>query len=122
MKNHLVEKGGATVHTHICYGSPAEEILRIIKELDEEIECLALHPRLCEEDGERLMGRLLSDDLTTITSACDEKRQEKLLREGYAKAGVVMEEKQWISISMAQEDTNAVFEKIRAAVEKRKSV
>lgn len=29
---------------------------RVRLELGDQIECLALHPRLCEEDGERLMA------------------------------------------------------------------
>ena len=42
---------------------------------------MALHPRLCEEDGERLMRRFLTPSIQVITPACGEKRQEKLLRE-----------------------------------------
>jgi heterodisulfide reductase subunit A-like polyferredoxin len=90
---------------------------RVRLELGEQIEFMALHPRLCEEDGERLMGRVLADDLLFITSACAEKRQEKLLREGFAKAGVPMDADHWIPISMAQEDTQAVFDRIKAALE-----
>jgi len=90
---------------------------RIRLELGEKLEFILLHPRLCEEDGERLMGRLLSDDLTVITSACAEKRQEKLLREGFNKAGVTMDPIHWIPVTMAQLDTNTVFEKIKAIVE-----
>ena len=90
---------------------------RIRLELGDKLEFMALHPRLCEEDGERLMGRLLSDDLTMITSACAEKRQEKLLREGFGKAGIAMDKAHWIPLTMAQEDTDAVFEKLKAAVD-----
>jgi hypothetical protein len=90
---------------------------RVRLELEDRIEFLALHPRLCEEDGERLMGRILSEDIVFLTPACAEKRQEKLLRDGFAKAGVPMDSDHWIPISMAQEDTDTVFRKIKAALE-----
>lgn len=93
---------------------------RLRLELGDKIEFLALHPRLCEEDGERLMGRILSGDLAFITPACAEKRQEKLLREGFQKAGVPMDAIHWIPVSMAQEDTDAVFEKIKAVLDSSK--
>lgn len=87
-------------------------------ELGNRIEFMALHPRLCEEDGERLMGRLLSDDIQFITPACAEKRQEKLLRDGFSKAGIPMDAAHWIPVGMAQEDTGTVFGKIKATIEK----
>jgi hypothetical protein len=90
---------------------------RVRLELGDRIEFMALHPRLCEEDGERLMGRILSDDILFLTSACAEKKQEKLLRDGFQKAGVPMDSVHWIPVSMAKEDTAAVFEKIKAALE-----
>jgi len=90
---------------------------RVRIELGDEIEFMALHPRLCEEDGERLMGHILSEGIVFITPACAEKRQEKLLREGFAKAGVPMDSEHWVPISMAQEDTNAVFAKIKASLD-----
>ncbi|MCX6645312.1 MAG: hypothetical protein NTY09_02985 [bacterium] len=94
---------------------------RVRIELGDQIEFIALHPRLCEEDGERLMGRILKDDLAFITPACAEKKQEKLLREGFQKAGVPMDTVHWIPVSMANEDTAAVFEKIKAALKKPES-
>lgn len=90
---------------------------RVRLELDDQIEFLALHPRLCEEDGERFMGNVLKNDILFITPACVEKRQEKLLKEGFAKANVPMDSLHWIPISMAQEDTESVFNKIKAAIE-----
>src|SRR5450759_4084976 len=57
---------------------------RVRLEMGEKVEFMALHPRLCEEDGERLMGRILGPTLRVITPACAEKRQEKLLRDGFA--------------------------------------
>ncbi len=90
---------------------------RIRLELGNQIEFMALHPRLCEEDGERLMARILTDSVQFITPACAEKRQEKLLRDGFAKAGVPMDRPHWIPVSMAQEGTDAVFEKVKKALE-----
>ena len=90
---------------------------RVRLEFGDKIEFIALHPRLCEPDGERLMGRILSNDLVFLTPACAEKRQEKLLRDGFAKAGVPMDAQHWIPISMSQEDTDTVFKKIKAALE-----
>jgi hypothetical protein len=89
---------------------------RVRLELGEQIEFMALHPRLCEADGERLMGRVVGEDLQVITPACMEKRQEKLLRDGFARAQVPMDRAHWCPVSMAMESTDAVFEKIRAAV------
>ncbi len=89
---------------------------RVRLELGEKVEFVALHPRLCEEDGERMMGQLLDDSLHVITPACAEKRQEKLLREGFQKAGVPMDRAHWLPISMAQEDTDGVFRKIAGAL------
>ena len=91
---------------------------RVRLELGDKVEFMALHPRLCEEDGERLMKQILNPSLKFITPACAEKRQQKLLKDGFAKAGVPMDEAHWLPVSMAQEDTNAVFEKIKAAIEK----
>jgi hypothetical protein len=91
---------------------------RVRLELGDKVEFMALHPRLCEEDGERLMKQILNPSLKFITPACPEKRQQKLLKDGFAKAGVPMDEEHWLPVSMAHEDTNAVFEKVKAALEK----
>ncbi|MCL4845125.1 MAG: hypothetical protein KJ066_01195 [Acidobacteria bacterium] len=90
---------------------------RIRLELGDKVDFMALHPRLCEEDGERLMTRILTPTVQFITPACAEKRQEKLLRDGFAKAGVPMDPDHWVPVSMAQEDTDAVFEKVKATLE-----
>jgi hypothetical protein len=92
---------------------------RVRLELGDEIEYLAMHPRLCEEDGERLMARLLTEGVRYITPACGEKKQQKLLRDGFRLAGVPMDEAHWTPVSMAHEDTAAVFAKVRAAVDGR---
>jgi len=89
---------------------------RVRLELGEKIEFMALHPRLCEEDGERLMGQILNDQIQYITPACAEKRQEKLLRDGFQKANVPMDRQHWCPINMAQQDIDTVFERIKAAL------
>jgi hypothetical protein len=89
---------------------------RVRLEMGDEIEFLALHPRLCEPDGERFMGRVLTDTIQFITPACAEKKQEKLLRDGFQKAGVPMDDAHWIPINMSLEDTDSVFHKIKAVV------
>lgn len=86
---------------------------RIRLAFGEKIEFLALHPRLCEPDGERFMGHVLKDDILFITPACKETRQQKLLRDGFEKAGVLMDADHWLPVSMAQEDTESVFLKIK---------
>lgn len=90
---------------------------RVRLDLGDQIEFMALHPRLCEEDGERLMARIVTGDLAFVTPACAEKKQAKLLRDGFAAASVPMDASHWIPVSMAQETTETVFEKIRTAVE-----
>lgn len=89
---------------------------RVRIELGDQVEFIALHPRLCEEDGERFMGRILQNDLTYVIGACLPKKQEKLLRDGYAKAGVLMDRAHWIPVAMGMETTETVFEKIKAAL------
>jgi len=90
---------------------------RVRLELGDQIEFMALHPRLCEEDGERLMAGLMRDGLMFITPACKENKQQKLLRDGFAKANVPMDADHWFPVSMAQEDTETVFKKIKIALE-----
>ncbi len=90
---------------------------RVRLELGDKIEFMALHPRLCEEDGERMMGRIVKGDLCFITAACLPKKQEKLLKAGFEKAGVPMDSTHWIPIAMGMEDTETVFQKIKTALE-----
>ena len=90
---------------------------RVRVELGEKVEFMALHPRLCEADGERLMGQVLSPNIQFITPACAVKRQEKLLRDGFQKAGVPMDSDHWIPVSMAMETTDTVFDRIKVALE-----
>ena len=77
---------------------------------------MALHPRLCEDNGEVLMENLLKPDTVYITVACNEKKQAKLLANGFARAKVSMDSRHWIPISLASKDTDQVFEEIKAAV------
>lgn len=90
---------------------------RIRLEYEGKIEFMALHPRLCEPDGERFMSNVLKDGIIYITPACKENKQQKLLRDGFEKAGVPMDEDHWLPISMALEDTETVFQKIKAAID-----
>jgi hypothetical protein len=89
---------------------------RVRLEFGDKLEFLALHPRLCEPDGERFMSNVLKKGIVYITPACKETRQQKLLRDGFDKAGVPMEAENWFPISMAQETTETVFIKIKAAL------
>ena len=90
---------------------------RVRLELGEEIEFMALHPRLCEADGERFMQNILKEGLLFITPACKEMKQQKLLRDGFEKAGVPMDAAHWKPVMLALETTETAFEKIKAAIE-----
>ncbi len=90
---------------------------RVRLELGDRIEFMALHPRLCEPDGERFLANVLGEGILFLTPACKETKQQKLLRDGFEKAGVPMDESHWKPVSMAMLDTDTVFEKIKAALE-----
>lgn len=90
---------------------------RVRLELGEQIEFMALHPRLCEPDGERFMANTLKEGIVFITPACKEMKQQKLLRDGFEKAGVPMDDAHWKPVNMSFADTDTVFEKIKAAIE-----
>ena len=77
---------------------------------------MLLHPRLCEENGEKLMEDLLKENVIYITPACKEEKQKKLLKDGFQRAGVEMNEKNWIPISMSFKNTEQVFEEIKKAL------
>ena len=89
---------------------------RVRLELGDHVEFLVMHPRLCEEDGERLMAHLLDDSIQFITPACLEKKQAKLLRDGFQKANVPMDAGHWIPVNMSKQDTETVFAHIKAAL------
>ena len=92
---------------------------RVRLELGDKIEFLALHPRLCEPDGERFMSNILKNGILFITPACKEMKQQKLLRDGFEKAGVPMDDAHWKPLSMAMLDTETVFEKIKTGLEQK---
>lgn len=82
---------------------------------------LVMHPRLCEENGECLMENLLKNDGTKYyVLACKEEKQRKLLRDGYQKAGVPMNEDTFYPISLSFKNTDQVFEELRKALEEEK--
>lgn len=107
--------GACPSMANIDFWSLAE---RIRLDLGDKVEFLALHPRLCEEDGERLIKQILNPAILFITPACAEKRQEKLLKDGFEKANVPMDPEHWIPVSMASENTESVYQKIKAILEK----
>jgi heterodisulfide reductase subunit A-like polyferredoxin len=111
--------GACPSMTKIDFWALAE---RVRLELGDKLEFMALHPRLCEENGERFMRRILSSDICFITAACLPKKQEKLLRQGFDGAGVPMDHIHWVPVGMGMEDTNTVFDKIKAALESADSV
>ncbi len=77
---------------------------------------LVMHPRLCEENGEALMEDLLKPDAVYITPACAEKKQVKLLAEGFERAGVPMDDEHWVPVMMGMKDTGQVFDEIKSIV------
>ena len=91
-----------------------ELVERIRLELSHDF--MLLHPRLCEENGEKLMKDLLKDDVVYITPACKDENQKKLLREGFNLANVSMEN-HWKPICISQKNTEDVFNEIKKALE-----
>ena len=83
-----------------------------------QYDYMLLHPKLCEEDGEALMGDLIKPDTVYITLACDVKKQAKLLANGFARAKVPMDSEHWFPISMALKNTEQVFEEVEAVIGK----
>lgn len=82
-----------------------------------EASYLALHPRICEQNGEEMMADLLKEGVKYYTVACKPEKQEKLLRDGFQKAGVPMEKgKNWVPISVQFKNTDQVFEEIEKAL------
>lgn len=77
---------------------------------------LLLHPRLCEENGENLLGDLLKDGVVYITPACKEEKQKKLLRDGFQKAGINMTDN-WRPVSISFKNTETAFNDIQKALE-----
>ncbi len=79
---------------------------------------MVIHARLCEANGEALMRDLLKDDGTVyITPACKIEKQTKLLRDGFAQAGVPMNENTWRPVSIQFKTTDQAFADVQATLE-----
>lgn len=77
---------------------------------------LALHPRLCEENGEAFMAKVLDNDTLYITPACKETNQRKLLRDAFQRAGVPMDDGHWQPVMMSFKTTDQVFDEVQKKV------
>ncbi|HFE64408.1 MAG TPA: hypothetical protein ENK14_08345 [Caldithrix sp.] len=77
---------------------------------------MLMHPRLCEENGENLLEDLLKDDVYYVTPACKEEKQKKLLRDGFARAGVAMNSN-WKPVSISFKNTDQAINDIQKALE-----
>lgn len=79
---------------------------------------MLLHPRLCEANGEAMMEDLLKKDgVVYITAACKPEKQAKLLRDGFQKAGVPMDNLRFKPVSIQFKNTEQAFEEIKKALE-----
>lgn len=95
---------------------------RVRLEFGDDVEFVALHPRLCEEHRQRLMRHLLKKDTCYLIPAGLSKRQARLLKAGFDRAGVPMDEPHWIPIGMDMETTDSAFENIKEALQRVKEV
>lgn len=79
---------------------------------------MLLHGRLCEANGEALMEDLLKKDgVVYITPACKVEKQAKLLRDGFQRAGVPMDDNRWRPVSIQFKNTEQAFQDIKKIVE-----
>jgi len=79
---------------------------------------MLLHARLCEANGEALMEDLLKKDgVAYVTPACKIEKQAKLLRDGFQRAGVPMNEKTWKPVSIQFKTTDQAFTDVKNALE-----
>ncbi len=79
---------------------------------------LLIHPRLCEANGEALLEDLVKKDgVVYITAACKPEKQYKLFRDGFQKAGVEMNEKNFKPVWIQFRNTDQAFEEIKKALE-----
>ena len=101
-----------------CPGFKDRNLVELLTRIRTElpVEYAAAHPFLCDEDGERFLGRLLKADGMYIVAACDPKKQQKLLKEGFERAGVAMEG-HLISLGTSKMTTEQAFEEVKKAVE-----
>ncbi len=94
----------------------AELAERIRLELPQDF--MLIHPRLCEANGETMLADLLKNDGTVyLTAACKPEKQHKLLRDGFDKAGVEMNEKTFKPVWIQFKNTDQAFEEIKKALE-----
>ncbi|MDZ7291843.1 MAG: hypothetical protein ONB44_23475 [candidate division KSB1 bacterium] len=91
----------------IDFGELAERI-----RLEVPHDYMALHPRLCEANGEELLAKVLDNETVYLTPACKEEKQKKLLRDAFQRAGVPMNEN-WKPVMMSFKNTEQVFEEIQ---------
>ncbi|MDZ7338080.1 MAG: hypothetical protein ONB30_06055 [candidate division KSB1 bacterium] len=98
----------------ISFGELTE---RIRLELPQDY--VVLHPRICEANGENLMEDLLKPGVKYITLACKEEKQRKLLRDGFQRAGVPMDEN-WHPISISFKTTEQALAELTKALEEEK--
>ncbi|MCR4438699.1 MAG: hypothetical protein QHJ34_12000 [bacterium] len=87
---------------------------RIRMELPQDY--LVLYPRICEANGESLLEDLLKPGVKYITLACKEEKQKKLLRDGFARAGVPMDDN-WKPISISFKTTEQALTELAKALE-----
>ncbi len=88
---------------------------RIRLEIPEK-QFMALHPRLCEEDGEQMMELLCRKDTRYVIAACKDKKQKKLLAAGFQRAGVPQDDEHFTPVELSFKNTETAFQAIQAAV------
>lgn len=89
---------------------------RVRTELADRVECVAIHPKLCEADGERLMTRLLDPATRVVSVGCCCFQQRKMLRDGFELAGKPTTETHWVTVSVEDHDTDSAFAEIENAL------
>jgi len=100
-----------------CPGFKDRNLVELLTRIRTElpVEYAVAHPFLCDEDGERFLVKLLKDDGKYIVAACDPKKQLKLLKDGFEKAGVGMEG-HLISVGTSKMTTEEAFEAVKKAI------
>lgn len=80
------------------------------------VEVVAIHPRLCESDGERLMAKVIDPQTRVITVGCCVFQQGKMLRDGFERADVQPDEDNWVRVDITGHDTESAFNAIEEAL------
>ncbi|OPX32879.1 hypothetical protein B1H10_06860 [candidate division KSB1 bacterium 4484_188] len=72
----------------------------------------------CQQEGSimKMLEDLLKDDVYYVTPACKEEKQKKLLRDGFARAGVAMNSN-WKPVSISFKNTDQAINDIQKALE-----